>query len=306
MDSKKFKNIEILFIIFVFNIPHKGLGSGWDGGAVPSDLKPGGTQASYSAGRDGDLSLDAAASSYNVSALVGKQAVLSCIIRNVNNHSISWIRHRDTSLLAVNKFVYTTSHRFKVQHAGGSPEWRLVVRPVSLADRGWYSCQVSTTPHLEHRMFLSVIEPKTVILGPQERYIEKGSTINLTCLIHAGPLNLNPAFVFWNYEGKIITYDRERGGTVVISDRGDQTTSSLVITHATAVDSGQYQCDPSHSYPQHVNVHVIDTGGPIDAVRRSSASHPRPATACLGGLAALALFLLPAMQSGLKWNMNYV
>ena len=25
-------------------------------------------------------------------------------------------------------------------------------------------------------------------------------------------------------------------------------------------DSGQYQCDPSASYPQHVNVHVIDTG----------------------------------------------
>ena len=32
----------------------------------------------------------------------------------------------------------------------------------------------------------------------------------------AGPLNLNPSFVFWNYNGKIITYDRERGGTVVI------------------------------------------------------------------------------------------
>ena len=68
-------------------------------------------------------------------------------------------------------------------------------------------------------MFLGVIEPKTVILGPKERYIEKGSTINLTCIIHAGPLNLNPSFVFWNYNGKIITYDRERGGTVVISDR---------------------------------------------------------------------------------------
>ena len=72
---------------------------------------------------------------------------------------------------------------------------------------------------MEHRMFLGVIEPKTVILGPKERYIEKGSTINLTCIIHAGPLNLNPSFVFWNYNGKIITYDRERGGTVVISDR---------------------------------------------------------------------------------------
>ena len=43
--------------------------------------------------------------------------------------------------------------------------------------------QVSTTPHLEHRMYLGVIQPKTVIMGPQERYIEKGSTINLTCII---------------------------------------------------------------------------------------------------------------------------
>lgn len=46
----------------------------------------------------------------------------------------------------------------------------------------------------------------------------------------------------------------------MISDRGEQTTSSLIITHATAKDSGQYQCDPSASYPQHVNVHVINTG----------------------------------------------
>ena len=111
---------------------------------------------------------------------------------------------------------------------------------------------------MEHRMYLGVIQPKTIVLGPKERYIEKGSTINLTCLIQvseetmldidfairslvfqAGPLNLNPSFVFWNYNGKIITYDRERGGTVVISDRGDQTTSSLIISHATPVRAEQ-------------------------------------------------------------------
>ena len=90
-------------------------------------------------------------------------------------------------------------------------------------------------------------------------------------------MNLNPSYVFWNYNGKIITYDRERGGTVVIrfeilrqkilsnfsiviSEKRDQTTSSLIITHATSKDSGQYECDPSASYPQHVNVHVIKRG----------------------------------------------
>ena len=80
---------------------------------------------------------------------------------------VSWIRHRDTSLLAVNKFVYTTSHRVKVitmkllikenkkevetnvsnvpqvQNAADSDEWRLVLQPVEITDQGWYSCQVS-------------------------------------------------------------------------------------------------------------------------------------------------------------------
>ena len=131
---------------------------GWESGSVPRDLKPGGTQETFSEGSS--VLIDGHASSYNVTALVGKQAVLSCFIRNINNHSvsfiphapnklillspcfnfqqstkwivkcftflslfsniqfwnfqISWIRHRDTSLLAVNKFVYTTSHRVKV------------------------------------------------------------------------------------------------------------------------------------------------------------------------------------------------
>ena len=46
-----------------------------------------------------------------------------------------------------------------------------------------FPLQVSTTPHMEHRMYLGVIQPKTIVLGPKERYIEKGSTINLTCII---------------------------------------------------------------------------------------------------------------------------
>ena len=131
---------------------------------------------------------------------------------------------------------------------------------VSLTTLTTTNLKVSTTPHLEHRIHLTVIQPVTAILGPPELYIEKGSTINLTCIIKAGPLNLNPSYVFWNYNGKIITYDRERGGTVVISEKREQTTSSLIITHATSKDSGQYECDPSASYPQHVNVHVIKRG----------------------------------------------
>ena len=39
-------------------------------------------------------------------------------------------------------------------------------------------------------MHLGVIPLQTLILGPKEQYIEKGSTINLTCIIHAGLLGI--------------------------------------------------------------------------------------------------------------------
>ncbi|XP_023339601.1 carcinoembryonic antigen-related cell adhesion molecule 1 [Eurytemora carolleeae] len=232
-------------------------GGSWNDGLVPKGLQPEGTMPPY---EDGRLVFDARASSYNVTALTGKQAVLVCVVRNIGNESISWIRHSDTSLLAVNKFIYTTSDRIKVHHQPGTDDWGLSIQPVELRDKGWYSCQVSITPHIEHRIYLNVIQPTTSIIGSKDRYIEEGSTINITCVIEAGPSNHNPSFVFWTYNGKIITYDREKGGTVMISERGKTTTSSLIITHATQSDSGKYECDPSVSYPQSVNVHVIKIG----------------------------------------------
>ena len=70
---------------------------------------------------------------------------------------VSWIRHSDSGLLAVNDFVYTTSHRIKVYHDNGSFEYRLSINPVELSDGGFYECQVSTTPHTSHFMALKVI-----------------------------------------------------------------------------------------------------------------------------------------------------
>ena len=67
------------------------------------------------------------------------------------------MRHSDSGLLAVNDFVYTTSHRIKVFHDNGSNEYRLSINPVELSDGSLYECQVSTTPHTSHFMAISVI-----------------------------------------------------------------------------------------------------------------------------------------------------
>ena len=70
---------------------------------------------------------------------------------------VSWIRHRDAGILAVNNFVYTTSHRIKVFHQNGSSEWRLSINPVEISDDGTYECQISTTPTTFHSMAVRVV-----------------------------------------------------------------------------------------------------------------------------------------------------
>ena len=63
-------------------------------------------------------------------------------------------------MLAVNDFLYTTSHRVKVFHENGSTEWRLSINPVEVEDDGLYECQVSTTPHTSHFIAIQVIGKK--------------------------------------------------------------------------------------------------------------------------------------------------
>ena len=135
--------------------------------------------------------IDISRSTGNLSVMVGKQLILTCFIPNTGNESVSillawirkafithqisvndivrpnlltfiifqvsWIRHRDAGILAVNNFVYTTSHRIKVFHQNGSSEWRLSINPVEISDDGTYECQISTTPTTFHSMAVRVV-----------------------------------------------------------------------------------------------------------------------------------------------------
>lgn len=46
-------------------------------------------------------------------------------------------------------------------------------------------------------------EPTTDILGGPEMFIDKGSTINLTCIVNDSPEP--PAYIFWNHNEAVST-----------------------------------------------------------------------------------------------------
>jgi len=191
----------------------------------------------------------------NVTAVLDKTAILNCRVKFIGNKTVSWLRHFDTHLLTIGRYTYTSDLRFKAIHKVHSEDYLLHIKPVLMRDAGLYECQISTTPIISHYVFLDVTEPETEILGGPEIYIEGGSTLNLTCVIRGSPEP--PSYVFWRQGDKIVSYDSERGGVTVITEKGDNTASYLLIQNARPQDSGIYSCSPSTGNPRQVNVHVI-------------------------------------------------
>ncbi|KPU79574.1 uncharacterized protein Dana_GF17168, isoform F [Drosophila ananassae] len=222
--------------------------------------------------------------SKNVTALLGKTAYLNCRVKNLGNKTmllqVSWVRHRDIHLLTVGRYTYTSDQRFRAIHQPQTEDWMLQIKYPQHRDSGIYECQVSTTPHMSHYIHLNVVEPSTEIIGAPDLYIESGSTINLTCVILNSPEP--PAYIFWNHNNAIINYDSPRGGVSVVTNKGDTTTSFLLIKSARPSDSGHYQCNPSNAKPKSVTVHVLNgvshsvsRGVPSsNAARGTSASSP--------------------------------
>lgn len=57
---------------------------------------------------------------------------------------------------------------------------------------------------------------------------------------------------------QVINYDSSRGGVSVITEKGDVTTSFLLIQNADLADSGKYSCAPSNADVASVRVHVLN------------------------------------------------
>ncbi|XP_052891364.1 fibroblast growth factor receptor-like 1 [Anopheles moucheti] len=192
----------------------------------------------------------------NVTGLVGKSAYLSCRVKNLGNKTVSWIRHRDIHILTVGSYTYTSDQRFQATHHKNIDDWTLQIKWAQKRDAGIYECQISTQPVRSFFVTLSVVVPTATIIGGPDLHVDKGSTINLTCAVKYSPEP--PAYIFWYHHDEVISYDSSRGGVSVITEKGDVTTSHLLIQNADLDDSGKYSCSPSNADVASVRVHVLN------------------------------------------------
>ncbi|XP_058815956.1 uncharacterized protein LOC131679266 [Topomyia yanbarensis] len=193
-----------------------------------------------------------------ISSQVGSIAVLPCVVRNIGEGVVSWIRRKDYHLLTIGVTTYSSDERFNIIRSEDSEEWPLQIKYVQLRDAGLYECQVSTHPPTSIFIQLDVVEAKAEIFGPSEKYLKPGSTLRLTCRVVQS--NEPPLYIFWYHNNRMINYDVHRG--VNVSTEADNRFSELVITHTNTLNSGNYSCVSNNAVAASTLVHILNGENP--------------------------------------------
>ncbi|XP_042862719.1 zwei Ig domain protein zig-8-like [Penaeus japonicus] len=189
----------------------------------------------------------------HVKAYVGVTASLPCIVNNLGQRSVSWVRHRDIHVLTVGRFTFTNDDRFVALHEDGSNAWILNLRSPTTNDTGTYECQINTKPTLSQLITLDVVEPQAIITAGRELYVDAGSSLSLTCQIVNAPAA--PEFLLWYHEQQVANYVEHVH--VDTSHVNGTTTSTLVLDEARVHNSGKYTCSASNAREASITVHVL-------------------------------------------------
>lgn len=224
----------------------------------------------------------------NITSLVGKSAYLGCRVKHLGNKTVAWIRHRDLHILTVGTYTYTTDQRFQTSYHRDIDEWTLQIKWAQKRDAGVYECQLSTQPVRSFSVNLNIVVPTATILGGPDLYVDKGSTINLTCAIKFSPEP--PTHIFWYHQDKVISEDSERGGITFITSKSDDPKSILLIDDADLPDSGKYSCYPSNTEIASIRVHVLQGERP-EAMQTNAATTTMQTSKLTFGIVHITLFL---------------
>ncbi|XP_037800667.1 uncharacterized protein LOC119595630 [Penaeus monodon] len=216
--------------------------------------------------------------------------------RPLSPPQVSWIRHRDLHVLTVNSFTFTNDERFSAHRDHVTGDWVLVLRRPQPSDSGFYECSISTKPVTALSVKLEVVVPTTELLGDGHVYLDKGSTLNLTCVVHSSPTP--PEFILWYHREKLVNYGRREGRLIAVSTQhsGDTTRSSLLVYNASVWDSGNYSCKPSNSRKVFISVHVLESETPAAMQTTTSA----------GALGPLGHFLTFSVALGTSSGLHVV
>ncbi|XP_063218510.1 lachesin-like [Bacillus rossius redtenbacheri] len=188
----------------------------------------------------------------NITAPVGKEAVLSCTVDHLGKYKVGWLKAEDQTILTLHNKVVTHNSRVSVTH-DGQHTWRLHIRQLKEADRGCYMCQVNTGVMKKQVGCVDVQVPPDILYEETsaDLSVQEGDNATLVCRANGNP----PPRITWRREdGQHIIMRRGlRELTAVESYNG----SLLHFWRLDRRQMGAYLCIASNDVPPSVSKRII-------------------------------------------------
>ncbi|XP_017779903.1 PREDICTED: neurotrimin-like, partial [Nicrophorus vespilloides] len=184
----------------------------------------------------------------NVTASVGREAILACLVEDLGQYKVAWLRVDTQTILTIHSHVITKNHRIGVTHSEHRT-WYLHIKEVRESDKGWYMCQINTDPMKSQVGYLDIVVPPDILDYPTstDMIVRERSNVNLKCVAKGSP---EPS----------ITWKRE-GGEPIQLLTGEEVYSMegpiLNITKVTRQQMGPYLCIASNGIPPSVSKRIM-------------------------------------------------
>ncbi|XP_034192549.2 neurotrimin isoform X3 [Osmia lignaria lignaria] len=182
----------------------------------------------------------------NVTVSRGRDALLACIVDNLRNYQVAWVRVDTQTILSIHHKVITQNPRISLTY-NDHRTWYLHIKKVEEVDRGWYMCQVNTDPMRSRQGYLQVVVPPSINTKETstDMVVREGSNVTLTCKATGYP----EPYVMWRREdGKNINYN---GVKVNVVDG-----EVLHIVKISRLHMGAYLCIASNDVPPRVSQRI--------------------------------------------------
>ncbi|XP_059049728.1 lachesin-like [Achroia grisella] len=192
----------------------------------------------------------------NLTVPLGRDATFKCIVVNLGNFRVGWVKADTKAIQAIHEHVITHNPRVSVSHSDHST-WYLHIKNVQEEDRGQYMCQINTDPMKSQMGSLDVVIPPDFITEETsgDTMVPEGGTARVSCRARGVPAPR----VMWKREDgqEIVVRDHTGAKSKMHTYQGEV----LKLTKISRSEMGTYLCIASNGVPPtvskriHISVH---------------------------------------------------
>ncbi|XP_058455897.1 lachesin-like [Malaya genurostris] len=184
----------------------------------------------------------------NVTAAVGREATLTCVVHDLGAYKVAWLRVDTQTILTIQNHVITKNKRIGIIYTE-KKTWQLRIRDIRESDKGWYMCQINTDPMKSQMGYLDVVVPPDILDYPTstDMVVREGSNVTMRCAATGSPA---PAIVWRREGGENISL---QDGELVPSIEGPM----FSIPKVNRLHMGAYLCIASNGVPPSVSKRVM-------------------------------------------------